>query len=125
MNTKEQILLAVNCIPAIVIIVGVLFGIDTIGFNMALILVISVVNVFLCKDKNAIYKNGWSMMITIAVAQGVATGMYYLTKDSTYKTPMVGVFFIVIQSGMALAFMLIGALIVSARDYMKSKHKEL
>jgi len=125
MNSKEQILLAVNCIPAIVIIVGVLFGLDTIGFNMALILVISVVNVFLCKDKNALYKNGWSMMITIAVAQGVATGMYYLTKDSTYKTPMVGVFFIVIQSGMALAFMLIGALIVSARDYMKNKHKEL
>ncbi|MCR4566813.1 MAG: hypothetical protein K5769_02105 [Pseudobutyrivibrio sp.] len=120
---KKKILYVFNYLPAVFIFVAELVGVKAVGINMALIIIISILNILMCNREEQ-GKNAWAMIISVAFAQGIAFAIRYYLIGSDYEDPVVGLFFIVIQAGLALALMLIGMLILRARDYMNNKDQE-
>ena len=120
---KNKILYVVNYLPAVFIFVSELMGLKVMGVNMVLIIAISIANLLMC-DRSAHGKNCWAMIISVAFAQGIAFAIRYYLIGSDYSDPVVGLYFIIIQAGLALALMLIGMLLLRAKEYMANKDKE-
>ena len=120
---KQKGLFLANLLPALIIVIGGIFGqgVKVAGICMLAIIAVSIVGIIFGEEFH--HKNAWTLIISVIIAELLATVIHYFVYSNDFETPIVGGLFCALYGGLGLIFLLIGTGVNMYREYRRKENE--